>query len=122
MSLRSIKGSKAVELRDAWSGPLTVEALAKRYRLAPITINKVWQRQREIGNLPADVPRPHFVVHSTPIIESDDDELIDFNVTDGKSGSNALLAALRTHHADIDFAEAHIATELQRLQRLWGQH
>jgi hypothetical protein len=54
-------------LREAWSGPLSHEEIAKRFNLRPASVRKFWQREKKAGRLPVNKPRPHFV-NSTTIV------------------------------------------------------
>lgn len=122
-----IKARKAQLLCEAWHGPLTLKAIAKKHKVKAGTVSKFWQAARGDGRLPAHpAERPYFAtVVAAPAFEDDDpDDAIAFDAdSDAPIGGpmglripnpDPLLASLRAHHADIDFAEAHIAPELLR--------
>ncbi len=59
---RSLSPQRRKHLRQAWHGPLTVAALARRYAISEILVRKFWEAEREAGRLPPQpTPRPHFV-------------------------------------------------------------
>jgi hypothetical protein len=126
-------------LNDAWFGPATFEEVAKANKVSTRTLQRFWSAQKRSGALP-QTARPHFAAFDhtavkaaeveAPIVEAAGaDDVIEvagvsclsrhaapiaspwgLSITEG----DPLLAALREHHADIDFADAHIAPELLR--------
>jgi hypothetical protein len=107
-------------LREAWFGPMSAPAIAEVHGVSKNTVRRFWKEERIAGRLPAEpTPRPHFVERSKPkpsVVEPvDGDAIDDLGPPIGDPNPrydaqcDALLAALREHHADIDNAEAHTA-------------
>jgi len=109
--------AKKKRLRDAWHGPLTLGQIARSAALGERRLQRFWEAEKAAGRLPAG-PRPHFVERSKrdeAPAEVLGDEVTSLNADDTPIGepnrvctaeSEALLAAMRRQHAELDCAKA----------------
>lgn len=109
--------AKKKRLREAWHGPLNAGQVARANAVGEAWLRKFWAGEKKAGRLP-DGPRPHFldrikrdepavdVADEIAGLDRDESPIGDFNPAYQRE-SDALLTALRTHHADTP--EAHRA-------------
>jgi AcrR family transcriptional regulator len=112
-----MRETKKLKLRAAWFGPMSAEAVAKANGTSKNTVRRFWKDEREAGRLP-DEARPHFADRCKAVADDDVKRLAEpIDVSDLTPihapnprfirQCDALLAALRTHHADLDRPAAH---------------
>lgn len=106
-----MKAATKAALQAAWFTAETRGQIARRHRLSDRHVKRFWAEEKANGRLP-DTPRPHFVDRSAPAPAAPDDGDFDmaFDINDDtpiaapnptyETQCDALLAALRTHHAD----------------------
>jgi hypothetical protein len=110
-----VREERKERIRTAWRGPLTAAEIADAHKTSESKVRRIWKDAKAAGLLPAEpTPRPHFVERCKPVV-IDDEAPIDVSDESPIFDPNprfvaqcdALLAALREHHADCDFAAAH---------------
>jgi hypothetical protein len=110
--------AKADKLRAAWFGPLTAGEIAKAFRVASDQVlRNFWGDEKAAGRLP-DAARPHFANRTAkPVpVEADIDPGLDRDAVPINEPNprfdrecDAVLEAMRKHHADLDNDAAHTA-------------
>lgn len=117
-----MREAKQIRLRHGYLGPLTKAQIARAEGVSEHVIARFWAAEKASGALPA--VRPHFVERSAPVAEQAIEVVIEAEVdladddTATPAGaigppiyapnprfdaaSDALLAALRKHHPDLD--------------------
>lgn len=122
-----MREAKKIRLRHGYLGPLTKAQIARREGISEHVVARFWAAEKAAGGLPA--VRPHFVERSAPLVEQVIEDVIeveaeaevdldDDTATPAgaigppiyapnprfEAASNALLGALRGHHAALDRA------------------